>query len=169
MLDAQILVCLSVGLKCWMFCSWKSCANTLYAIPSSVQTSWPPRYLCACLLVGLKGWKYHLLFRNFGCTRTSVSIGWFDVLGGICYHTVCYYHLPFRHVGCTGTCVPIGCVQCWKFCGCWMQRYLRACLSVGLKCWNFCCWKCCANTQYAIPSFRQVCRPGTCVPAYRLV
>ena len=58
MLDAQVPMCLSVVLKCWMFCCWKSCANTLYAIPSSLQTSWPPRYLCACLLVGLKCWKF---------------------------------------------------------------------------------------------------------------
>ena len=113
MLAAQVLVCQSVGLKCWKFC-WESCANTLYAstiFPCSLQTSWLLRYLCACLSVGLK---------------------------------------------------------CWKFCECWMRRYLCACLSVGLKCWKFCCWKSCANTQYAIPSFRQVGRPGTCVPAYRL-
>ena len=56
-------------------------------------------------------------------------------------------------------CLPIGCVEvlevlrmldaqvlvylsvglkCWKFCGCWMHRYLCACLSVGLNCWKFC-------------------------------
>ena len=82
MLDEQVLVYLSVGLKCWKFC-WESCANTLYAstiFPCSLQTSWPPRYLCACLWVGLKGWKYHLPFRNVGCTGTCVPISWVEVL-----------------------------------------------------------------------------------------
>ena len=41
MLDEQVLVYLSVGLKCWKFCA-----------------CWPHRYLCACLLVGLKCWKF---------------------------------------------------------------------------------------------------------------
>ena len=56
MLDEQVLVYLSVGLKCWKFC-WESCANTLYAstiFPCSLKTSWLPSYLCACLSVGLK-------------------------------------------------------------------------------------------------------------------
>ena len=57
MLDEQVLVYLSVGLKCWKFCCWKSCANssnTLYAIEK----------LAAQVL--------------------GVRIGWFDVLGEIC-------------------------------------------------------------------------------------
>ena len=109
MLDAQVLVCLSVGLNYRRFC-WESCANTLY-----VSTIFTSEKLVALVLV----------------------------------------------------CQSVG-LKCWKFCGCWMQRYLCVCLSVGLKYWKFCCWKSCANTQYTISSFRQVGRPGTCVPAYRL-
>ena len=41
MLDAQVHVYLSIGLKCWKFCA-----------------CWPHRYLCACLSVGLKCWKF---------------------------------------------------------------------------------------------------------------
>ena len=41
MLDAKVLVYLSIGLKCWKFCA-----------------CWPHRYLCACLSVGLKCWKF---------------------------------------------------------------------------------------------------------------
>ena len=41
MLDAQVLVYLLIGLKCWKFCA-----------------CWPHRYLCACLSVGLKCWKF---------------------------------------------------------------------------------------------------------------
>ena len=40
-LDARVLVYISVGLKCWKFCA-----------------CWPHRYLCACLSVGLKCWKF---------------------------------------------------------------------------------------------------------------
>ena len=40
MLDAQVLVYLLIGLKCWKF-----------------RACWPHRYLCACLSVGLKIWK----------------------------------------------------------------------------------------------------------------
>ena len=58
MLDAQVPVCVLIGLKCWKFCCWKSCANTLYAIPSFLQTSWLHRYLCAFLSVMFKCWKF---------------------------------------------------------------------------------------------------------------
>ena len=54
MLDAQVLVCLSVGLKCRRFC-WESCANTLY-----VSTIFPSDKLAAQVL----------------CVR----IDWFEVL-----------------------------------------------------------------------------------------
>ena len=40
MLAAHVLVCLSIGLKCWKFCA-----------------CWPHGYLCACLSVGLKCWE----------------------------------------------------------------------------------------------------------------
>ena len=62
MLDAQVLVCLSVGLKCW-----KSCG------------CWMHRYLCAYQLGLSVGTS-----KDVGCTGTPVSIGWFDVLGEIC-------------------------------------------------------------------------------------
>ena len=102
MLDAQGLVYLSIGLKCWKFCA-----------------CWPHRYLCACLSVG-------------------------SCVGQVVFTLVCKYFLPFGDVGCTGTSVPISWVEvlevlrmldakvlvcqlvglkCWKFCGCWMQRY----------------------------------------------
>ena len=119
MLAALVLVCLSVGLKCWKFC-WVSCAYTV---------------VC----------EYYLPFRDVGCTGTCVPIIWFEVLEVVltllCVSTifpsemlaalvlvclsvglkcwkfcwvscactvVCEYYLPFRDVGCTGTCVPIG-------------------------------------------------------------
>ena len=51
-LDAQVLVYLSVGLKCWKFCA-----------------CWPHRYLCACLSVGLKCWKFcRCWMRRYLCT-----------------------------------------------------------------------------------------------------
>ena len=53
-LAAQVLVCLSVGLKCWKFC-WESCVYT-----------------------GV--WEYYLPCREVGCPGTCVPIGWFEVL-----------------------------------------------------------------------------------------
>ena len=54
MLDAQVLVCQSVGLKCWKIC-WECCANTLY-----VSTIFPSDKLAAQVL--------------------GVRIDWFEVL-----------------------------------------------------------------------------------------
>ena len=122
MLDAQVPVCLSVGLKCWMLCCWKSCAGTLYAITSSFQTIWPPRYFCACLLVGLKCWKF-CCWKS--CSNTLYAIPsslqkcWLHrylvcvSVGLMCWERFVntLYNLPFRQVGCTGTCVPIGWVE----------------------------------------------------------
>ena len=54
MLAAQVLQCLSVGLKCRKFC-WESCANTLY-----VSTIFPSDKLAAQVL--------------------GVRIDWFEVL-----------------------------------------------------------------------------------------
>ena len=122
MSDAQVLVYLSIGLKCWKFCP-----------------CWPHRYLCACLSVGLKCWK----FCSWKCCATHSML----------------YHLSDKLATQVLVCLPIGCVEvlevlrmlvaqvlvylsfglkCWKFCGCWMHRYLCACLSVGLNCWKFC-------------------------------
>ena len=56
MLDAQVLVCLSVGLKCRKFCR-ESCANTLYVSTIIPHTSWLHRYL-VCISIGLKCWKF---------------------------------------------------------------------------------------------------------------
>ena len=119
MLDAQVLVYLSIGLKCWKFCP-----------------CWPHRYLCACLSVGLKCWK----FCCWKCCATHSML----------------YHLSDKLATQVLVCLPIGCVEvlevlrmldaqvlvylsvglkCLKFCGCWMHRYLCACLSVGLNCW----------------------------------
>ena len=52
MLDAQVLVCISVGMKCSKFCCWmKELCYTQYAIPSFRQvghpgTSVPAYWLC---------------------------------------------------------------------------------------------------------------------------
>ena len=80
MLDAEVLVCLSVGLKWRKFCL-ESCANTLYVstiFPSEKLVAqvlvcqsvglkcwkfcrcWMQRYLCACLSVMFKCWKFSL-------------------------------------------------------------------------------------------------------------
>ena len=122
MLATQVLVYLSIGLKCWKFCP-----------------CWPHRYLCACLSVGLKCWK----FCCWKCCATHSML----------------YHLSDKLATQVLVCLPIGCVEvlevllmfdaqvlvylsvglkCWKFCGCWMHRYLCAFLSVGLNCWKFC-------------------------------
>ena len=51
MLDEQVHVYLSVGLKCWKFC-WESCANThCMLVPSSRQKSWLHRYSSVYRLV----------------------------------------------------------------------------------------------------------------------
>ena len=108
-MQRYLCACLSVGLKYWNFCCWESCANTLYAIPSSLQTSWLHRYLCA--------YRFCQVLEVLRMLAAQV--------------------LEWQSVE----------LKCWKFCRCWMQRYLCACLSVGLKCWKF-CWESCANTLY---------------------
>ena len=79
MLDAQVLVCLSIGLKCRKFC-WESCANTLY-----VSTIFPSDKLATQVLL------------------VCLHIGWFEVLevleGERCLdRCVSDYH-PSRDVG----------------------------------------------------------------------
>ena len=166
-LAAQVLVCLSVGLKCWKFC-WESCVYTV---------------VC----------KYYLPCREICCPGTCVPIGWFEVLEVLgltsvtiryiqfcwesCVYTVvCEYYLPFREVGCPGTCVPIGWFEVLEvllgelcvstiFPSEKLAAQVLVCLSVGLKCWKF-CWESCVYTvvcKYYLPC-REVCCPGTCVP-----
>ena len=97
MLDAQGLVYLSIGLKCWKFCA-----------------CWPHRYLCACLSVGLMFWESfaNTLYVSaiFPSDKLAAQvllvclhIGWFEVLevleGERCLdRCVSDYH-PFRDVG----------------------------------------------------------------------
>ena len=103
MLDAQVHVCLSVGLKCRKFC-WESCANTLY-----VSTIFPSEMLAAHVLVCLSVGSSVGSSAYVGCTGTCVPIGWVEVLEVLLLEELCYtqYAIPsFRQVGHQGTCVP---------------------------------------------------------------
>ena len=122
MLAALVLVCLSVGLKCWKLCLHMLCVSTVF--PSEMLAA---QEVLVCLSVGLKCWKfcwvscaytvvceYYLPFRDVGCTGkvlVCLSVGskcWKFCWVSCAYTVVCEYYLPFRDVGCTGTCVPIG-------------------------------------------------------------
>ena len=146
MLAAQVLVCLSVGLKCWKFC-WESCVYTV---------------VC----------KYYLPFREVGCPRTCVPIGWFEVLevllGELCVSTI----FPSEKLAAQVLVCLIGWFEVLEvLLGelCFPSEKLAAqvlvCLSVGLKCWKV-CWESCVYTvvcEYYLP-FREVGCPCTCLP-----
>ena len=121
MLHAQVFVYISIGLKCWKFSCWKSCAThrMLYHLSDKLATKvlvclpigWVEvlevlRMLDAQVLVylsiGLKCWKF--------CASWPHMYLWFCQLVGL---------------------------KCWKFCECWMRRYLCT-YRLGLKCWKFC-------------------------------
>ena len=177
MLDAQVPVCLSVWLKCWMFCCWMSCANTLYAILSYFQTSWPPRYLCACPLVQTSWLHRYLCAYRLGPVLEVLRM--LDAQVHVCLWVwlKCWMFCCWKSCANTLYAIPCYLQTSWPpryLCACpliqtsWLHRYLCAyrlgpvlevlrmldaqipvCLSVGLKCWMFCCWKSCANTLYA--------------------
>ena len=79
------------------------------------------------------GWVELLeVLRMLDCTGTCVPIGWdevFEVLlldGRVVLHTVCYTLFqtswpPWYFCACL-----LVVLKCWKFCGCWMHRYLCA-------------------------------------------
>ena len=119
MLHAQVLVYLSVGLKCRKFC-WDSCADTL-----CVNAIFPSEMLDAQVLV---------------CLSVGSSVGSSaDVNAQV---LVCTYQLgssvgSSADVGCTGTSVPISWVEVLEVL--WMlDAQVLVYLSIGLKCWKFC-------------------------------
>ena len=153
MLAAQVLVCLSVGLKCWKFC-WESCVWK-FCWESCV-------YTVVC--------EYYLPFREVGCPVTCVVclIGWFEMLqvlmGELCLHRCVSSIFPSEKLAAQLLVCLIGWFEMLQFLmgelclhSCvgvlsslqrsWLPRYLCA-LSVGLKCWKFCLGELCVSTIF---------------------
>ena len=127
MLDAQVLVCLSVGLKCRKFCR-ESCANTLYVSTIFPHTSWLHRYL-VCVSIGLKCWKF---WRGECCLDNWVGVGTIihpEMLASLCaifpsnklaaqVLLVCLHMLEvLEGERCLDRCVGLSSIQrCWLPC-----------------------------------------------------
>ena len=136
MLAAQVLVCLSLG---W---SVGGCANALYVSTIFPSERLAVQVLVFCLSVGLKCGSS----ADVGCTGTCVPIdcvessadvgctgicvpmlGWSvgsSAAGTVVLTNSMLYHLSDKLAAQVLVCVPIGWVKCWKFCACWMHRYL---------------------------------------------
>ena len=92
MLDAQVHVCLSVGLKCRKFC-WESCANTLY-----VSTIFPSEMLAAHVLVCLSVGSSVGSSAYVGCTGTWVGLKCWKLCWESCANRL-YVSTIFRSEG----------------------------------------------------------------------
>ena len=145
MLDAQVLVCLSVGLKCWKF-----------------YGCWDAQVL-VCQSVGLKCGSPV----DVGCTGTCVPISWVEVLelpkmlaaqvlqclsvGLMCWES-------FANTLYVSAIFPSE----------MLDAQVLVCLSVVMKCRKF-CWDSCANTLYVSTIFPQTSWLHRYSSVYRLV